>query len=105
MSHLDTAVSLSDYWQMLDRHDWYFDYIDDYYSWSRANKEHEQLLSITKQSPEHDALYYAMKAHRFDRTGPLPPQPVAGPTTAQSLAATVGMFGLIMFSFFAWAYQ
>ena len=106
MSHPtpDTSVSLADYWQMLDRHDWFYDYIDDYRLWSRANAEHNRLQDIADQSPEHAALFDAMEAHGWQR-GPLPPQPVAGPTLAQSAAATIGMFALVMGPFLAWAFQ
>lgn len=71
-----TAVSLRDYWDQLDRHDWLYEYSDDFTWWSRANKERHYLRAIARQSPEHAALYWVMREWAHGR-GEKPVQPEA----------------------------
>lgn len=50
-------MSLKDYYQKLESHDWYYDYSDDYTVWSRGHRIHQQLKEISKLSKEHEQLY------------------------------------------------
>jgi hypothetical protein len=60
--------TLQSYWDMLYRHDWYYDFSDDG-SVRRAGQAAEaKLQAIAKASPEHQALWDGWSAHFF--TGP-----------------------------------
>jgi hypothetical protein len=72
--------SLTEYWNMLARHDWYHEYSDDQSVWRRGNTAEGILRFHAAQSPEHNALYNAFREHYFpphnttERT-PIPPRP------------------------------
>lgn len=102
------SVPLSEYWEQLSRHDWTHPYSDDHGVWERGSAELRRLREIATQSEEHRALFDAMEAHGWHR-GPLPPLPDAAvsvfPPLSHSIVATIGLFALIMGSFFGWAFQ
>lgn len=100
-----TPVPLSDYWLMLKDHNWNYYYRDEGSAeWVRGEEEDRRLRAIASGSQEHDDLYEAMFTWSCCDV-PLPPQPVAGPTLAQSATATIGLYALTMGSFLAWGMQ
>jgi hypothetical protein len=75
-------ISLHDYWNMLNRHDWYYQYSDDNRVYRAGSRAESDLRLIARQSQEHQALYDGFHRHKF--TGPVldgqdrapkPPQP------------------------------
>lgn len=62
-------VSLRDYWDKLSRHDWYYNYSDDGSVWRRGEENESKLIAISRQSPEHKALYDGFKEHHFTGEG------------------------------------
>lgn len=79
-------VSLSSYWDMLDRHDWLFEFSDDHSVYTRGRGELAKLHVISKQSPEHGRLFHSFQDHHFN--GPAwktnqPPKPERPKTPVQ----------------------
>ena len=58
-------VSLAEYWDMLDRHDWYYPFSDDGRTYSAGKRDADRLIKLTMQSPEHAALYEAFEKHHY----------------------------------------
>jgi hypothetical protein len=75
-------MSLAEYWDELNRHDWYYPYSDDHRVWLRGVKDEQRLEAIAKESPAHQELYDKFAKHHFSgapwgtEKQPLPPQPV-----------------------------
>lgn len=71
-------ISLKDYWNMLDRHDWHYDCSDDHRIWASGLGNEKKLLSIATQSADHKKLYEAFRRHYFSGEAfgtPQQPQP------------------------------
>ncbi len=62
---LHDAPSLQEYWDMLNRHDWTYEYSDDHQVWRRGDGNRKKLERIANTSPEHLALYTNMKKYHF----------------------------------------
>lgn len=56
-------VTLQEYWDQINRHDWSYMMSDDGNVYRRGSAEEARLASIAKQSPEHQALWDAFKKH------------------------------------------
>lgn len=50
-------VKLSVYWDMLNQHDWYYQYSDDPGVWRRGQAAQERIRMFADQSPQHRELY------------------------------------------------
>lgn len=62
---MSNEVTLQQYWDSLNRHDWYYDYSDDHSVWQRGSAELSRLRAMSKQSPEHTAMFEGFKKHYF----------------------------------------
>lgn len=69
--------SLHDYWKMLEGHDWYTHFSDDYNVEMKGKQKEEALKDLgEKSSPEHSQMFDAFKAHHTGRvTGKHSPKP------------------------------
>lgn len=65
---------LPEFWDMLKKHDWTHEMSDDHSVWRRGNAEQVRLMGISKESPEHEALFNSMGDWGWNR-GELPPRP------------------------------
>lgn len=61
----DIKVSLADFWDMLNSHDWYYDWSDDHRVWQAGRTVKEKLVLISGQSDTHKALYDGFTSHYF----------------------------------------
>ena len=74
-------VSLKDYWNMLNWHDWYYEFSDDGRVWREGKAAQEKLRAIAGQSPAHKDLFNGFASHHNDIMAhrepptPIPPQP------------------------------
>jgi len=74
-------VNLKNYYDRLQRHDWYHEFSDDHRYYSSGRKDRQELMAISEQSPEHKALYLAFYDHMFSgppwntEKKPLPKKP------------------------------
>lgn len=59
------TVTLKEYYQMLDKHDWYFDWSDDGRVWEKGRANNSRLAAISTQSPKHKELWEGFKKHKF----------------------------------------
>lgn len=71
--------TLSEYWDMLARHNWYYDYSDVQSTWRQGVESENTLRLHMNDTPEHKKLYDAFHAHhagvlRGEKTAP-PPRP------------------------------
>lgn len=58
-------VSLVDFWDMLNRHDWFYTYSDDHSVYRRGQAHQDALEAVSKQSPEHAALFKGFHNYHF----------------------------------------
>ena len=58
-------VTLAQYYDMLEAHDWYFDWSDDGSVWRRGQANVDKLVAIAEQSPEYEQLFMAYREHMF----------------------------------------
>lgn len=70
-------TTLTDYWDRLRRHDWYYGFSDDGRVYRAGEAESQAIRAIAKESPEHQAMYDGFVAHYSDHgeRPPLPPRP------------------------------
>lgn len=58
-------MNLQEYWDLLNSHDWYYNYSDDQRVWSLGNKNDRKLRGIADSSPEHKRLYMGFVNYHF----------------------------------------
>lgn len=66
---MSDPISLRDYWDSLNRHDWYYDYSDDHGVWKRGSSERSRLRALSMQSREHRDMFDKFHAHYFSGEG------------------------------------
>jgi hypothetical protein len=59
------TVSLTEFDAMLKRHDWYYQYSDDYSVYRSGKSEQDRLVGIARNSPEHQELMTAWGKFHF----------------------------------------
>lgn len=99
-------MTLPEFYDLLAKHDWYFDYSDDFRVWQRGQAERQRIRTIAKESVEHNDLFRAFYAHYFNGpawsterqplperpTDSIPPHPEADPTAIDPNQATAEEF-------------
>ncbi len=58
-------MKLSDYWEMLDKFDWYYNMSDDHGIWLAGVAGLEKLKKISNESEEHKKLFEEFVEYRF----------------------------------------
>ncbi len=58
-------ITLLEYYNELEKHDWYFNYSDDHRVWSNGNSNLKRLQKLSMLSEKHRDLYEAYEAHIF----------------------------------------
>lgn len=58
-------TTLQSYYNLLDLHDWYYDFSDDHFVWSRGADVHALITKISAESLAHTNLYLEFKKHFF----------------------------------------
>lgn len=58
-------MTLTDYYEALAKHNWYYEYDDAYDVWLRGRMSLGHLIDISDSSKEHKALYESYVAHIF----------------------------------------
>lgn len=71
---MQSIISLTAFYDRLIRHDWFHEYADDFSAWEAGNTEQTALETAAGASPEHRALYTAVRAWKMDR-GPAVARP------------------------------
>lgn len=61
-------MKLADYVKRLDAHDWHYSYSDDPRVFWPGEKERNELLSLSKISPEHREFFENRRAHANDKS-------------------------------------
>lgn len=64
-SQSSKTISLSDYWDMLDKHDWYYEFSDDNRVWQAGRQSETSILELSKTSQEYSNLANAFYGHMF----------------------------------------
>lgn len=64
MGHGD-SIALKDYYQLLEQHDWFYDYSDQHSTWERGHKNQQTLERAAKLSPVHQRLFDEFREHKF----------------------------------------
>ena len=62
---LPTRPSLEQFWDVLCRHDWYFQFSDDFSVWKRGAAAESQIKALARQSERFQAVYDAHLAYYF----------------------------------------
>lgn len=58
-------VTLLQFYELLSKHDWYYDWSDDRSIWARGKSSLVLIQGIAAQSQEHLALFNGFKKHYF----------------------------------------
>lgn len=58
-------MTLREFWDMLNRHDWYYQFSDDHRQWSEGNKNDSQIKLLSDISSDHKKLYEGFCKHYF----------------------------------------
>lgn len=58
-------ITLAQYWDMLNAHDWYYEMSDDNRTWAKGQQEAKELADISLISPYYDKLLKDFAAHHF----------------------------------------
>jgi hypothetical protein len=69
---------LTEYYNLLEAHDWYYTYSDDGRVYQRGWKRELELETIAAESPAHQELFDAFRRHYFtgDDNTPYPDAPI-----------------------------
>jgi len=68
-------MSLTEFYDLLEGHDWYYEYSDDYSVWSAGHKKQKAIELIAIQNKgRYKLLYDAYSTHIFNHTDK-PPRP------------------------------
>jgi hypothetical protein len=70
-----TMDDLNQYYTQLERHDWFYDYSDDYSVWARGCTERSRLRGMASKHPRFDELYRAFSTWVYDKSKPKPERP------------------------------
>jgi len=58
-------MTLTEYYDELAGHDWYYNYSDDYSVWQRGLRNKRRLVAIAQQSEKHMELLEGFQRHMF----------------------------------------
>lgn len=58
-------MTLQEFYDELDRHDWFYHFSDDHSTWCAGEADSSRLAQIAKESPEHKKLMDDFGAHYF----------------------------------------
>lgn len=58
-------MTVGEYYDQLERHDWYYEWSDDHGVWERGSADASRLKQISEESPEHKALWDGFNKHKF----------------------------------------
>jgi len=58
-------MNLPEFYDQLDRHDWYYEWSDDHGVWERGSSDANRLAQIAKESPVHQKLHNDFTEHKF----------------------------------------
>jgi hypothetical protein len=58
-------MALSEYYEALANHNWYYEYADDHDVWISGSESLSQLIDASRTSDEHRLLYESYVAHIF----------------------------------------
>lgn len=61
-----TNITLTAFWDLLNKHDWFYDFSDCGQTWRRGSEAHDKLKQHAQQGPEFQKLYDAFKQHHFN---------------------------------------
>lgn len=53
------SMTLPEFWDLLDKHDWLYQMADDQRSYQKGKQEREELKRYASLSPEHEELFMA----------------------------------------------
>ena len=70
-------VELYDFYIKLCQHDWYYEYSEDYYKWTKGKEDYSLLKSFSERNEEHQELWNAYNEYislRFDKNPPKKPE-------------------------------
>jgi hypothetical protein len=62
---MNAQVSLLEFYEMLERHDWYYPFSDDGRVYNNGKRAEDTLHKIASQSSEHKELFDAFEKHFF----------------------------------------
>lgn len=61
-------ITKADFYDMLEKHDWTYDFSDDRNAWLRGQKSYENICAILELHPEYRGLYDEYHRHKFFQT-------------------------------------
>lgn len=58
-------MDATEFFKLLESHDWYYQYSDDHRAWEKGNKESKRLQSIIQEDSLYTNMYLAMSDYMF----------------------------------------
>ncbi len=58
-------LTLEEYYDQLDKHDWFYEYSDDHTIWQKGSEERARLQRVSMQSPNHKKLWDGFNQYHF----------------------------------------
>lgn len=58
-------MTLSEFFNLLENHDWFFEMSDDGRVYRRGESQRARIEQVAAESPAHKALFEAFRAHMF----------------------------------------
>ena len=58
-------TTLNEFYDILNSHDWYFNYSDDHRVWTRGNRALNRIRHIAAESGQHNKLFQDFQNHHF----------------------------------------
>lgn len=59
------TMDATEFFKLLESHDWYYQYSDDHRAWEKGNKESKRLQSIIQEDSLYTNMYLAMSDYMF----------------------------------------
>lgn len=60
-----TIKQFNDYVEMLDHHDWHYDYSEDINVWRRGRDQYKTLTAMAKQDPVYQEIFSTFSAYVY----------------------------------------
>lgn len=58
-------MDATEFFKLLESHDWYYQYSDDHRAWEKGSKESKRLQSIIQEDSLYTNMYLAMSDYMF----------------------------------------
>ena len=58
-------MNTTEFFELLESHDWYYEYSDDHKAWTKGSIERKTIQAIIQEDPLYTKMYLAMSDYMF----------------------------------------